>query len=162
MPRPQFIAIFLLSVLPFGCATTAEPTRDLQAVRGGRSETILSRPFFPDCQPFEVVDFGHFPVLHLKGVTLFENQGEERLLESVQIAVQVAGEEEALYALSSRAGRFDMGKLPPGVYDVWTCKPGYDEVRFRISLAPQNEDSEILIFMGLSEGDGRRDVVLSR
>lgn len=162
MLRLRFVPILVLIFMNLSCATTTESTRNLQGSKGVGSETVANRPFFPDCQPFESIDFGSFSVSRLRGVTLFENQGEVRSLTRVQIAAQPAGEEKVLYVLSDMEGRFNMSNLSPGVYDVWTCKQGFDEVQFHITLAPGNEDSKLMVFMGLAEGDGRRDVVVSR
>lgn len=112
-----------------------------------------------ECAPFESIQFGSRSGSALRGMTLLEEDGSVNPLDDVQIAALNLEDGVVRGVLTGPDGAFSFDELPAGRYEVWTCKEGFDEIRFQLSLDPASPVRGFQLFLGPSEQTGRRDVV---
>jgi hypothetical protein len=112
-----------------------------------------------ECTPFESIQFNARSGSALQGATLVEEDGTMIPLGDVQIAAVNLEDGVVRGGVSGPGGAFSVDGLPQGRYEVWTCKEGFDEVRFQLSLDPASPVRGFQFFLGPSEQQGRRDVV---
>jgi hypothetical protein len=80
-------------------------------------------------------------------------------LGDVQIAAVNLEDGAVRGVVTGPGGAFSFDGLPQGLYEVWACKEGFDELRFQLSLDPASPVRGFQFFLGPSEQQGRRDVV---
>ena len=116
--------------------------------------------FRTDCLFFEAIEFGTITVARFQGTTWF-GERDIVLLPDVQIAARSVVTGKDRFQVTGSDGKYRFIDLPPGEYDVWTCLDGFDELRFRLVLDPNAEGSGVDLYVPLSEGSGRFDVVIT-
>ena len=122
------------------------------------------RPKVPltDCSPFESLDLGEIEAAALRGRTLAGTDDGAEPLPAVQVAARAEGSGEIEFVITGGDGSFAIQSLRPGAYDVWTCLEGFDELRFRLTIAPGSTGESLDLYVGPSEAPGRREVVVVR
>ena len=115
--------------------------------------------FRSHCQQFEVVAFDKkYSARAVAGRTLVETDDGSEPLSGVQVAVKNLATKRVQFTVSGPDGRFSLPRLRPGLYETWTCFDGFDELEFKIRLAPDGPPGELLLLLGPSESGGIRDV----
>jgi hypothetical protein len=121
---------------------------------------VSSEPFYKDCRSSNALRFEERAAKGLQGMAIVSTtSGQPDLLEGLQVAAREISTGKTIYALTDTHGTFELGYLPAGEFEVWTCLDGFDELRFRLVVDPGSPVDRFQLYLATSGVPGRRDVV---
>jgi hypothetical protein len=114
-----------------------------------------------ECKSFGIADLGEFWTARFSGRVLLDDSPFATSagvpLPGVEISATNQKSGKTVFVVAAADGSYDLD-LKPGLYEVRTCQEGFDELRFELTVDPSAEGNRVDLFVGISEGGGRRDV----
>lgn len=159
----QRFLTLMVSLSITACSNASEPGPGARSAPSSHPvvvEQLAAAPFRESCEYFESLDFGRISATALRGHAWQGLAGEQsHPLAGVQIAARELRTGRIWHSHTQQDGSFEIPRLPPGEYEVWTCLDGFDESRFLLDVDPSSYVEGVDLFLAPSEAPGLRDVL---